>query len=236
MSPHWGKTNAGDTDENAQDDFLVTSSSGNHGLACSDAMKRYSYHLNALWTPTPSCQPNRYGLKGSIIVPSNVSLAKRKRLELVRANFCFTPSIRFFFYPEHPILFYPEHPILFHRRGPTWSFTAPTVFRLSCMEGDCPQLILIFNITQIFYSYLTIHGTVFVQTWTELFDVSMDIYGDKDSASVMSPSTFLEKKICVLWTVWSPNNVQFQPLLAGVTLPIVSFVINTERRTTAKIL
>ena len=25
----------------AQDDFLVTSSSGNHGLACSDAMKRF---------------------------------------------------------------------------------------------------------------------------------------------------------------------------------------------------
>ena len=88
MSSHWGQTNATDTDtdKKAQDDFLVTSSSGNHGLACSDAMKRYCYHLNALWTPTPSCQPNRYGLKGSIIVPSNVSLAKRKKLELVGAN------------------------------------------------------------------------------------------------------------------------------------------------------
>ena len=33
--------------------------------------------------PTP---PTRYGLKGSIIVPSNVSAAKRKKLELVGAN------------------------------------------------------------------------------------------------------------------------------------------------------
>merc|ERR1719192_632171 len=48
-------------------DFLVTSSSGNHGLACIDAMKKY-------------------GLKGRIIVPKMVSAAKRKKLELVGAD------------------------------------------------------------------------------------------------------------------------------------------------------
>jgi len=48
-------------------DFLVTSSSGNHGLACIDAMKKY-------------------GLKGRIIVPRMVSAAKRKKLELAGAD------------------------------------------------------------------------------------------------------------------------------------------------------
>ena len=67
----------------AQDDFLVTSSSGNHGLACSDAMKRFfssKVFLNTNKSP-------RYDLKGSIIVPSNVSIAKRKKLEMVGAKY-----------------------------------------------------------------------------------------------------------------------------------------------------
>ena len=66
----------------AQGDFLVTSSSGNHGLACIDAMKK--------WVPLfPSSNAYlssfeyayfRYGLKGRIIVPRMVSDAKPKNL------------------------------------------------------------------------------------------------------------------------------------------------------------
>ena len=60
----------------------MTSSSGNHGLACIDAMKKWV----PLFPSSNACLSSfeyayfRYGLKGRIIVPRMVSNAKRKNL------------------------------------------------------------------------------------------------------------------------------------------------------------
>ena len=67
---------------------MVTSSSGNHGLACIDAMKKWV----PLFPSSNACLSSfeyahfRYGLKGRIIVPRMVSDAKRKNLFLSSLN------------------------------------------------------------------------------------------------------------------------------------------------------
>merc|ERR1719427_617114 len=54
----------------AKNCFVVTSSSGNHGLACLDAMSKYS-------------------IKGKIVVPSNIANAKKEKLEKIGADLIF---------------------------------------------------------------------------------------------------------------------------------------------------
>ena len=108
----------------AQGDFLVTSSSGNHGLACIDAMKKWV----PLFPSSNACLSSfeyayiRYGLKGRIIVPRMVSDAKRKNFFLSSPNQRWAP-------PNGRSSSWP---------APTCSSTATIVWRPRCTAG-APQ-------------------------------------------------------------------------------------------------